>query len=145
MYENVDDLKKDFPLEDKYINGFVDIFSIMKEVLSEIISRQTTEKIDEGTYSEIIQLYYFKSIGLEAMFINNPKFRFGLEILSKHYGSQIEIFKKYLYEIAMQSQKRGVSSEFIESYLTHYFEAAFLRLFPNQPSIMNELFRDSKR
>jgi len=140
--ENLDDLLILYPLEQEIIDSYVRIFEEMVKYFNHTTEKHYNIKLPDKGYSEIIQLFYYESMGLSKLFENNQKFQFGLEIIRKHFNEQVNLFIEFLQDIAIKSFKRGIAKEYIEPYLTHYFEFAWKKIFPNQESILNEIYKD---
>jgi hypothetical protein len=139
---NLDDLLVLFPLEQDIKDTLVTFFTEMKKYFDYATDKYYNIKLPDNGYSELIQLFYYKSMGLEKLFENNQKFQFGLEMITKYLGEQENLFVSYLKEIAQRSYNRGIEKEYIESYITHYFEFALKKVFPNQESILVEVYKD---
>ncbi len=140
--DRIDNLLKLYPLEQDIKDNLTNNFIGMKEFMIKATVKYYNISLPEQSCSEIIQLFYFKCIGNEMLFKNIPKFQFGLELIQKYFGEQERIFKNYLLQIAKSSIQRGVKEQELEPYLTHYFEFALKKVYPNQPSILDEVYKN---
>lgn len=131
---NINDLLNKFPLVESEKEYFDSTFSIMKEILPNVVSKQVNMVLPDKTVSEICQIFFYVTINVENAL--KERYKFGVDLVNNHLQKQLNIFKVGVLDIARNSMSRGVPKDYILEYISCYFQLTFEKIFPNQKIIL---------